>query len=156
MSFLGFYFGEEGYNVYKDMHHSSFNTFLHGLFMPFVVYGVLFGLPVLWSRTASQAHNWAVVIYVIYTLYYFFFDFWGGLLTAVFYLPAVMTFPDWRNTAQRNFVVKLCFVSFVMALAIQEVIGHWMFEQKSSDVSVVLTSISIAPLFGVRGLFGIA
>jgi len=107
MSFLGFYFGEEGYNVYKDMHHSSFNTFLHGLFMPFVVYGVLYGLPAMWSKTASQAHNWAVTTYIIYTLYYFLFDFWGGLLTAVFYLPAVMTFPDWQKTAQRNFVVKI-------------------------------------------------
>lgn len=156
MSSIGLYFGEEGYNVYKDMHHSSINISLHGLFMPFVVYGILWGLPVIWSSNGRQAHNYAVVVYLMYAVYYLSFDFWGGLLTAGFYAPAVIWFPNWKDTHQGGSIARICSIAFVMALAIQEFIGHWIFENTTSDFSIVPTSITIAPLFGVRALFGVA
>lgn len=163
MSSVGLYWGTEGYNVYKDMHHSTVNRALHAIGMPFVVYAVLYGLTAKLTSTSINAYWARFFIYLTYLFYYIAFDPFGAVLTGIFYLPAIFYYPYKHytrqcshSTSERNKIFTFWTLVAFSTIFVQEFIGHWFFEEKGSDLSVFPTSVTISPLFGVRCLFGIA
>lgn len=151
-----FCLGQCGYDLYAEIHQSYGNQLLHGLFMPFVVYGTFVGLPALFNQISLSACLTHLAIYFAYMIYYVSFDPLGGVLSAILYYPALefalshRYIPEerWQNVAK-----GLGWIFF--AVAIQEGIGHTLFESTNSDLWQLPNSILIAPIFGARCFFHI-
>lgn len=157
-----FYFGTEGYNIYKEMHHNNINRVIHGIFMPLLVYGLFLGLIPQLTSSKANARKIVNIITSLYILHYLTFDPLGALLVIANYSPVLIcVFYTWGSINMKfdrmeympYFITGFSCVMF--SLIIQEGIGHTIFEQKNSNLFVLPTSILMAPLFGVRGLLGI-
>ena len=157
MDFLGFYGGNEGYEIYKNMHHSPTNRMIHGIFMPCVSYAILYGIPAMIYKNYNQARRLTSLIYLFYLFYYLSFDFTGGVLAGIIYAPCLIWYPTsfFDAPKQRSRTIRWCWLLFIFGLLVQELIGHSIYEQRNSDLTVLSTSILIAPLFGARAIFGI-
>ena len=160
-----FCFGQCGYDLYAEIHQNYYNQLIHGLFMPMLAFGVFMGLPALFNQSsrAFQRQTCAVAqsqtvlaqayLYIAYLMYYLSFDPLGAVMTAIIYafplyLATTKIYYPWQRW--RDVGIGLMWV--FLAVIIQEVFGHTLFEQINSDLWQVPNSILIAPLFGARCL----
>jgi uncharacterized membrane protein YGL010W len=150
-----FCWGQCGYDLYAEIHNDPTNRLVHGIFMPFLVYGFLYGLPALLRLGTRSAHALQVVIFYTYNIYYYTFDSIGASLTTVIYfLPTYAALRhNYRPTMWRQDLLYGAMWLFG-AVGIQELFGHTLFEQINSDLLQLPNSIVNAPLFGARALIG--
>ena len=147
--------GSCGYNLYAELHQNYWNRLIHGLFMPFVVYGVFNGTPAVLSQTnymnTVMTKMW---IYIGFLSYYLLFDPVGSVMSAIVYYPVLHFSLQKHYTAEnkwKDIRESILWISF--AILVQELFGHTLFESVNSDLYQVFNSILIAPLFGARSLF---
>lgn len=147
--------GSCGYDLYAELHQNYWNRLIHGIFMPFLVYGVFNGIPAVLSQTNyMNTVMTKIYIYVGYLSYYLFFDPIGSVMTCITYFPALYFSMKKEYSVEKRWTdigEAIMLISF--SVFIQEIVGHTIFENKNSDLVQVINSILIAPLFGARSLF---
>lgn len=149
-----FCLGQCGYDLYAEIHQNYVNQLIHGLFMPFVVYGTLLGVPALLGFSGNKALEMAGYIYTSYLMYYLTFDPLGMFLSALMYTPCLYFVNKESYTPQDRWRIFSRGVGWLLAaVGIQEIIGHTLFEEVNSDLWQLPNSILIAPIFGARCLF---
>ncbi len=149
-----FCLGQCGYDLYAEIHRNYVNQQIHGVFMPMVVYGTLIALPALCNRFSYEAIFMQLCLFSMYLIYYLTFDVMGALMSISVYTPFVywaMIYPHRYDRRWYNVSVGMGYM--VVALVIQEIFGHTLFEGANSDLSQVPNNILIAPIFGARSIF---
>lgn len=150
----GFYYGVEGYKLYAQAHSNHRNQLIHGIFTPVLCYGLLLGLIPQTVSTTSRAKVVVVTIFVLYTAYYATFDVGGAILFwALYCLNIQLVFASWSVLPKRSFRYVGGLLVLVSLLARE--IGHMVYEGDNTHFTTLLTSITIAPLFGIHSIFGI-
>lgn len=153
-----FKFGAAGYELYKTIHMNPMNQMVHGIGMPFVALATFIGIPALFGFYRHDALVVSSNIYSIYLLYYLLFDVSGAVVSGVIYFVPLIIAGLYVNHSPyfrwRNVFMSLCIL--VVALGVQEYVGHTLYEQKNSIIEHIPNSIAIAPLFGARCIFGMA
>lgn len=155
-----FRWGKEGYDLYHELHLNYGNQMIHGLFMPFVVYGIFVGLPAFFVKTDAGATRFRVAIWATYLAYYSSFDVVGATLCGQFYLPALWYLSVYQpyyyhHNSGRIQAIMWGLIFLFGAVGIQEFFGHTFYEERNSNLWELPNSIAIAPLFGIRCLFQI-
>lgn len=150
---MTFRFGRAGYDLYAEIHQDYYNQWLHGLFMPGVVFGTLLGLPSIFNLRVHNAYALQTIIVAMFFTYYSLFDYKGAILCLLH------NWVGWQ-LAQNFYVwyprVKNLMIAggtFVVCLFIQEAIGHTFYEKINSDLWQIPNSISMAALFGSNCFF---
>ena len=149
-----FCFGQCGYDLYAEIHQTYGNQLMHGLFMPFVVYGTFIGIPALFNIYPMSSNIMQIGIYMSYMLYYLTFDPVGAVFSLILYYPALIASLRYDYTPQMRWLNVAKGLAWILgAVAIQEGIGHTLFEHTNSDIWQLPNSILIAPIFGARCFF---
>lgn len=146
-----FCFGRQSLELYAEIHQTTGNQLIHGLGMPIVGYGVFGGIPLLLSNKRFDQEVLRLFIYCAYIVYYWWGcnDWVGAFVTAATYLPAL----HYASTHVEDGVGVLGFTMAALgSIAVQEIVGHGMYERVASDLWQLPNSIAIAPLFGTRAL----
>jgi len=153
---LEFRYGQEGYDLYAQIHTTLGNQLVHGVGMIFVVYGV-FQMMNSFVRTKQSAADLMLSVYLGYLFYYSWFDPLGAFLSGLVYnLPLKKALYESSSTyssefRRRNFQKGLIYL--IGSILVQEIIGHTLFEQTNSNLWELPNSLIIAPLFGANSLF---
>lgn len=152
---MNFCLGPCGYDLYAEIHKNYYNQLIHGMFMPFVVYGVFYSLPAVFGKTDKQtAVNMQRLLYWTYVTYYSMFDEWGAVMTAIVYSGSLYFANQHRYHSENRMHDIYVGIGWVLlAVGIQEGFGHTLFEHINSDLGKFPNSVVNAPLFGARSLF---
>lgn len=154
---LEFRYGNAGYELYHEIHNNLANKLIHGLGMPFVVYGFYKMMGAIFANNQKKASMIQLVIFELFFLYYLTFDPIGSLLCFGIYgytlerVNADTKYSYSTFTGRFKHFMK-GFVILIASLLIQEFVGHSYFEGVNSNLWEIPNSIAIAPLFGVNSL----
>src|SRR6056297_3320479 len=77
---LEFRYGNAGYELYHEIHNSLANQLIHGLGMPFVVYGFYKMMGAIFANNKKTANVVQFIIFTAFFLYYLTFDPIGALI----------------------------------------------------------------------------
>jgi len=126
--------GLEGLEVYEQVHQNDINRFLHLAFLPAVFYGIFRSVP----------HSVIPFILFSYTGYY------AAVIDIKSAVNNLFLIGPWAVLANNQTPsLKVGLLSLTCSLVIQEVIGHSLFEEINSrlTLSFVLNAIMYSPLF---------
>ena len=128
------WYSMEGLDVYEQVHQSEINRIIHLAFLPFLFYGVFRSVP----------HPVVPYILVAWSGYY------GWAINPIEGLITYSVVSPWAILAllkQPNY--KQGFSLIVGSLVLQEVIGHSLFEQINSRITItyILNAVMYSPLF---------
>ena len=147
---IGMYSLDDGVNYYGEIHKSSLNKIIHGLFMPLTVYGILLWFPALLNLNISDASILRVWVYYFYLgLYLKINIFYALIYSIIYYFPLNFANIDYRNTYYT--LINGLVISFY-SLFIQEIIGHYLGGDNVSRIEGVINAVLYAPYFGLREL----
>lgn len=152
---LDIWTGEEGLEVYEEIHENHWNRALHIAFLAFVYLGVYRGIPAILGITDYRS-KWIIGgIMSIYGAFYATFDQIGALWTILCNLPmGIIAYKQLANSPQisRWHHVKISMLFMLSALLLQEVVGHTLWEEVNSRMtfSYVLNAIMYSPLYCSR------
>ena len=148
----GMLIGYEGVQYYAEVHTTFLNSIIHTMFMPFTTYGILLWAP----RVITYDYNLGIKIqhflYSAYMTHYLLINpFIGALTSILYYYPLFYAKLDYKNKVMYPFTSGL-FISTI-ALAIQEVFGHWLSGDPPSRIEAVPNAILYAMYYSVSHLF---
>ena len=154
---LEFRYGNAGYELYHEIHNSLINQIIHGLGMPFVVYGMFKMMGAIFANNKKTAGYIQLGMFIAFTIYYMTFDPIGAIISIGLYgyvLEKVMgdTEYSYVTTSGRFKHFTKGFVYMTGSLLIQEFIGHTYFEGTNSNLWELPNSIAISPIFGANSL----
>ena len=148
--FAGIYSLDEGLNYYGEIHKSSLNKIIHGLFMPLTVYGILLWFPALLNLNISDASKFRGCVYYFYLGLYFKINIYYALIySVIYYFPLKFANIDYRNTYYT--LINGLVISFY-SLFIQEIVGHYLGGDEPSRIEGLINAVLYAPYFGLREL----
>jgi len=136
--------GQKGLKVYEEIHQNDYNRLVHVVFpmMPFFPFN---RLPYYVS---------IIGILMMYTIYYASFDPEGAFYAFLFNLPsATLAGCHIYQYSPKN-SIKVGLSTMLFSLTVQELLGHFYFEEVKSrlTVSYVFNAIMYAPLFHAKDL----
>ena len=169
LSAAGIETGLPAVQYYAEIHTSPVNALIHTLGMPFVAYGSLLIVPVLWNGTVRSYIFAQKAIYITYMSHYSSIDPKIGMAASLIYLaPTYFAVRETqsighdaegdeictpRSKANRVFsrMCVACKGALVMcaALAIQEVCGHYLCGDQASRPEGVVNAMLYAKFFSV-------
>ena len=148
--FIGMYSSDDAVNYYEEIHTSSLNKCIHGLFMPLTVYGILLWFPALFNLNILNASILRIWVYYFYLgLYLKINIFYALIYSIIYYIPLKYTNIDYKNnyyTLMNGLVISS------YSLFIQECIGHYLGGDDASRIEGIINAIFYAPYVGVKGL----
>jgi hypothetical protein len=128
---------------------------LHVAFLGFVYLGVYRGVPALLGVT-NERSKWVIgAIMAVYWAFYTTFDPLGAIWTVLLNIPMAMIaynqLTNWPNLGRWQHV-SLSLFYIISALVLQEVIGHTIWEEVNSrmTLSYVFNAIMYSPLYQAR------
>jgi len=142
--------GQEGLNVYEEIHQNFYNELTHLIFLPGVFYGTFRGVPALLNRYFGVQHNVKVILAImtLYSSYYAcMIDIVSGLTTFLSISPYACIAIEHLDLKDNHIKQSLTVAS--ASLVIQEVLGHTLFEEVNSRLTVdyVFNAIMFSPLY---------
>ena len=147
---IGMYSLDEGLNYYGEIHKSSLNKLIHGLFMPLTVYGILLWFPALLNLNISDASILRGCVYYFYLGLYLKINIYYALIySVIYYFPLKFANIDYRNTYYT--LINGLVISFY-SLFIQEIVGHYLGGDEPSRIEGLINAVLYAPYFGLREL----
>lgn len=128
------WYSMEGLDVYEQVHQSELNRIIHLAFLPFLFYGVFRSVP----------HPIVPYILVAWSGYY------GWVINPTEGLITYSVVSPWAILAllkKPNYKQGLGLI--ITSLVLQEVIGHSLFEEVNSRISItyILNAVMYSPLF---------
>ena len=148
--------GNEGLQVYEEIHQNDYNRLVHVLFLPGVFYGVFRAFPVMSYFPFNRVPYYVSIISIlmIYTLYYATFDPEGAFYAFLFNLPSATLAYCHIYQYNPKTSIKVGLTTMLFSLIVQELVGHFYFEEIKSrlTVSYVFNAIMYAPLFHAKDL----
>ena len=141
--------GQEGLDVYEEIHQNIYNELTHVIFLPGVFYGVFRGVPSLLSLISLNYPK--TVIFSIMSLYSVYYSVSVDIISG---LTAFLTISPYAFMAYDHLKTKEHHISSSVIIAfgslfIQEVVGHSLFEETNSRLTVdyVFNAIMFSPLY---------
>lgn len=151
-NFLGFqlWYGEEGFQVYSQVHQDPVNRLIHVFGSAVIIYSVLLWIYYFTRKSGIKVSRICVV--VLWTLYSNFYEYVGNAdqFIWVFLMFPIMVLADKsRKLHKSKFWPGVLFLS---CLIIQEVIGHTYFERANSRLTLshVTNAVLYTPFFYSR------
>ena len=147
---IGMYSLDDGVNYYGEIHKSSLNKIIHGLFMPLTVYGILLWFPALLNLNILDASILRGCVYYFYLGLYLKINIFNALVySIIYYLPLKFANIDYRNSYYT--LINGLVISFY-SLFIQEIVGHYLGGDEPSRIEGIINAILYAPYFGLKEL----
>jgi len=140
--------GEQGLEVYEEIHQEYLNQMIHFAFLPGVFYGTFRGIPALLNIKTSP---FIVGLSTFYGIYYALaYSIYGGVGTMIYTAP--FAFLAGYHTHTRRDHIREALVIAGSSLLIQEVVGHTILEEINSrlTISFVFNAITYSPLFYLK------
>lgn len=154
MAVTGMLEGEEGVRYYTEVHQSKFNCYIHTMFMPSVAYGFVTALPGILRVSAELGLLITITLFFAYTAHYITID---PNITALFvavYAPVVALAVDYLEKYGDEIPPwKRGIKIMVVALFIQEIVGHWIGGDNPSRIEGIPNAIVYAMYFSVSHSF---
>ena len=146
---LKFRNGIDGLHYYGEVHRSKFNSCIHTLGMPFVMYGMNLWIPALLMMNYINACKMQQFFYFAYMTHYIDIDKKAGLITAAVYsVPTLYATNLYRITDGENMLSYGLFIS-TLFLVFQEFIGHYFSFDKQSRLAAVPNAIIYAEYYSI-------
>ena len=143
--------GIPGVNYYAEAHLTLWNSYVHTVFMTFTTYGMLLWIPRIFTSNYNDGIKIQQFFYTAYMTHYIIINpFIGTLVSLLYYYPLFYAKYDYNIKIMYPFTHGL-FVS-VIALAIQEVFGHWLSGDPPSRIEAVPNAILYAMYYSVSHL----
>ncbi len=138
---------EPAIDYYAEVHQSSFNSMIHTMFMPFTMYGMFMWIPGLLGLYWYEARKLRDFLLMVYLVHYARISIIGALLTVGLYIyPYSRSNVDYYKLGPRSSFLRG--ISFsICALAIQEIIGHYLGGDPASRPEAVPNAILYAPYY---------
>ena len=169
LSAAGLETGLQAVEYYSQIHTSQINSLIHTLGMPFVAYGSLLIVPVIWDGTVGSYVFVQKAIYVTFMSHYVGMNPKIGLITSLVYLAPThfaiqetrrlcndedeRTVSSPRSASKREFarITVACKGLLIMgaALAAQEFFGHYLCGDAASRPEGVLNAILYAKYYSI-------
>ena len=145
---LGIYSLNSGLDYYGEIHNNSLNILIHGIFIPFTIYGILLSVPVLFKLNNENALLLRYDFYAFYIGLYLQLDIFYTLIFAIiYYFPLKYANIHYNNDYIT--LIKGISISFI-SLFIQEFVGHYIGGDKPSRIDGVLNAVFYAKYFGIK------
>lgn len=143
--------GNEGLQVYEEIHTNLYNRLLHVAFLPYVFYAVFRGLPALiTSKYKKYCFPIVATLQLGFYFFYYLFDCDDSIYTVFTMLPmTVLAIYQLQGKQSRKQHIIASIGFFTGALVVQEVIGHSLWEEINSrmTVSYVTNAVLYSPMF---------
>ena len=139
----GILVGKPGLAYYAEVHTMPLNSYMHTIFMPFSMYGILLWLPQIFRLNNENSIYLQKFFYLMYMTHYISIDFTTGLCVALYYYPVVSTANSAYKENIQNPFIKGIIISF-LSLGIQEVFGHYLSGDPPSRGEAVPNAIMYA------------
>lgn len=166
----GFLIGNAGVDYYAEVHTTQLNSYCHTLGMPFTIYGILLWLPMLFKLHWKRYIDIQKILYYMYMTHYIIMDVKIGLLIAfIYWYPLQYSIKKIEYTFQhiKNKSIKCVneygylrlvvfiegFMISMIALLLQEVIGHWLSGDPQSRIEAIPNAIIYAIYYSVYHIF---
>lgn len=147
---FGIYAFYDGVNYYAEAHLTSWNSYIHTLFMPFTSFGFLLALPSLYCLPYKQAKIIQNNLFLFYLGLYLPIDIRVALLYTIVYYPVViMARISYKNNSDSLVSLTQGLLISTLSLIIQEVCGHMMGGDIPSRFEGVLNAILYAKYFSL-------
>ncbi len=145
--------GEEGLQVYSEVHQTLGNIIIHALFLPVITYSVLRWVYVLFDKFLPHKIVSRLVVLAILIFYGNFYSRMGFFDTTLWFsltLPIVLLADC--NQVNSKFQAG---IYFLIPLLVQEIIGHTMFEGVNSRLTLshVTNAVLYSPMFYTRAAY---
>lgn len=118
--------GEKGIEYYREAHLTKWNSFIHTLFMPFSMYGMLLWIPALLKLNRKFARILILSIYFFYGGHYLRIN---KLNTLIYYLQYYYTIKwalkKWQDNTNKMKLLTDGLIITGTGLSLQEILGHW-------------------------------
>jgi len=144
--------GQEGLDVYAEVHQNFYNELTHLVFLPGVFYGAFRGIPSLFPHV--KPIQVIVALSMIYCTYYTYtIDLLTGVTTFLTMSPYMILAQEHLEVKERNHFVEALAIAAI-ALIIQEGLGHTLFEEMNSRLTIdyVFNAIMFSPLYYVMNV----
>lgn len=146
--------GQEGVDVYKEIHQNYYNELTHIIFLPGVFYGIFRGVPALLSLVNINYPVTTVLsIMCIYSSYYAYtIDIFSGATAFLTISPYAFVALEHYNKMDNHMTQSLTIAGG--SLFIQEVLGHSLFESVNSRLTAdyIFNAIMFSPLYYALGV----
>jgi hypothetical protein len=143
--------GNQGLEIYEEIHVNLYNRLLHIAFLPFVFYAVFRGIPpLLTSEYKAYCYYILTIFQLCFYLFYYLYDCDNSISTVYAMLPmTILAIYQLRGNQSRKQHILASTILFIGSLVIQEVIGHSLWEQINSRItaSYVTNAVLYSPMF---------
>jgi hypothetical protein len=151
---VGMNYGVEGVGYYAEVHTSFWNSLIHTFFMQFTMLGMWLWIPALFNlppRVAERVRNWSAAFYVGL---YGKINWVRCIMTCMIYTPMYIYSDYFYYTYFLRLNLLVTGLAFsVIALGIQESLGHYVGGDDPSRAEGVLNAILYAPYYSVTHFF---
>ena len=144
----GVLIGEKGIEYYSEVHTMPLNSYIHTIFMPISMYGMLLLLPKLFLLKDTDAIYLQKFLYLFFIVHYIFIDFIVALGVAIYYFPTYLFAQRFYLNSNTNGLIKGLFISTI-SLSIQEVFGHYISGDPPSRIEGIPNAIMYSIYYSV-------
>lgn len=142
--------GEEGFEVYREVHKTLGNEIIHTIFLPVITFSVLRWVHLLFRNVWLSR-------FIIFLMFLFYSNFYALVSVMDNLVWMALTFPLIVLTEMPGFRLNTIGASlcFMIPLLIQEIIGHTLFEGANSrpTISHITNAVLYTPMFYTRGIW---
>ena len=146
---IGMSVGIPGVNYYAEVHTSSLNSYIHSIFMPFTIFGILLWFPCLFSTSIIKQNHIRVGLYLGYITHYLLIDMYVAFLVMLWYIPSLFYSIYYTNIWTHKMRKKRGFIIATVALIIQEYFGHFLGGDDPSRIVAIPNAILYACYYSV-------
>ncbi len=164
--------GKKAIIYYAEAHLSKFNSYIHTIFMPFSILGILIWLSALFKLTPNMAKYFMWKLYYFYgglylninpanTLVYYIIYYFVTYKASIYYNKCYNKYIytslfSWKYNGNSYIYTRLFIIGFFISfisLTIQEIIGHKYGNDIPSRLSGVPNAILYAKYFSISHFF---
>ena len=149
-SILGIFTGDKAIDYYAEVHQSKWNSVVHTVGMPFTYYGLLLCVAPLFGMNLENTLLLQMFFYSYFISYYLSLNPIVGMLVAICYLPSqISAMYFYSHSLNRIGVIIYGGVIAFIALAVQEIFGHWLGGDKPSRIEGIPNAIWHAGYYSI-------
>jgi hypothetical protein len=149
---IGILAGKEGVIYYGEVHQSLMNKIIHFVFMIPTTFATIMIIPCVFDMSGKDYNKVLKSLYIIYITHYMTIDVISGInVSIMYYFPFILACNTYVQQ-DRHFCLNIGINLLLVSLFIQEIFGHFLFEQRQSRFEGIFNAILYAPFYSVYGL----
>jgi len=152
--------GQKGIDYYSEVHTSKMNLYIHMVYMPLSLYGMLLWIPQVFNTSFNNAINIQTFLYYMFMTHFIYINWKMGMLISMYYaIPrylAFKTYIDYCMFKKDIFRYKMLtkgLLYSIVALCIQEFFGHYLSGDQPSRLIAIPNAILYAMYYSVSHMF---